>query len=199
MPANHNILFVTGNSGKVTSFKKYLPDGYEVTQCSIPLVEPQADTVAEVVVAKAHLAYEKLGQSLVVNDSGFCIDALKSFPGPYTKYALETIGVSGLVKVTLGKKNRVCRFVQALTYCDENGNLTTFTEDDETGTIAEQIDPYDNPDDWSAGLWKIYIPNGFNVTLNHIIGTPQEKQFRDRRRQAAVFGQLVRWLQETQQ
>lgn len=189
------ITFITSNVGKVTSMRKYLSEiGYEVVRKELPMVEPQADTLEEVAIAKAKQAYEILKMPLVVQDSGFCIDALNNFPGPYTKYVVETIGVDGIIKIMENYEDRGCRFMQALTYVDENGSLITFTEDTEVGTIADTVDPYDHPDDWSS-LWKIYIPEGYTTTLNHIIDKDDEK-FHERKEKKAVFSQLAHWLKE---
>jgi len=192
---NKEILFVTGNAGKVTSLNKYMPEiGYKIIQMDLSIIEPQADTVEEVCLAKAKEAYAILGKSLVVNDSGFCIDELNDFPGPYTKYVIETIGAEGIVRMMDNLKNRNCHFVQALTYVDENGQMKTFSENSEQGIIAKAVDPDSHPDDWSD-LWRIYIPNGYDKTLNQIIGK-DDAAFHERKKKTAVFSQFADYLAE---
>ena len=191
------IIFVTGNAGKVTSLNKYLSKiGYETVQTDLSIIEPQADTVEQVCLAKAKEAYTILGESLVVNDSGFCIDELNGFPGPYTKYVIETVGAEGIVRMMDNLNNRNCHFVQALTYVDDKGQMKTFTENSERGTIAKEVDSDSHPDDWSD-LWKIYIPDGYDKTLNQIIGK-DDKAFHERKKKTAVFGQLADYLVKNQ-
>ena len=62
------------------------------------------------------------GRSCVyMQDSGFVIEALNGFPGPYTKYVLSTIGVDGLLKLMDGQLNRRCGFAACVGFADARG------------------------------------------------------------------------------
>ena len=94
------ITFVTGNPHKASAVLKYTePFGVKVVHRTLPLVEPQADTIEDVALSKARQAYQQCGGPVLVEDGGFCIDGLSSFPGPYTKYVMQTIGICGLVNL----------------------------------------------------------------------------------------------------
>ena len=96
--AQHTIHFVTGNSGKFATMKKYADAaGIAALQKDIPLIEPQAETTHEISASKAKQAFAILQTPLCVHDAGMHIDALNGFPGPYVKYMLKTIGIEGLL------------------------------------------------------------------------------------------------------
>ena len=56
-----------------------------------------------------------------MQDSGFVIQELNGFPGPYTKYVLATIGVDGLLKLMEGQPNRRCGFAACVGFADARG------------------------------------------------------------------------------
>ena len=93
-----------------------------------------------VALAKAQQAFAQLRAPLVVEDSGFCVDALSSFPGPYTKYVLATIGVAGLLRLAAPLPSRACRFVAALVHADGDGVMHSFLDDRGTGVLALEAD-----------------------------------------------------------
>ncbi|MFV0626429.1 MAG: non-canonical purine NTP pyrophosphatase [Alphaproteobacteria bacterium] len=94
------LYFITSNLGKAQTLQKSFEiAGYKnikIIQKDMNLMEPQADTVAEVSKFKAEQAYKILKAPLLVEDGSFCVEALEGFPGVYTKYVLETIGVKEL-------------------------------------------------------------------------------------------------------
>jgi XTP/dITP diphosphohydrolase len=77
--------------------------------------------VGEIARGKAGYAYEQLKTPLIVDDTGFFIDALNGFPGPYAAYILNTIGNSGILKLMEGQKDRNARFITAIAFADKNG------------------------------------------------------------------------------
>ena len=93
-----DLIYATTNKHKLAGAKQAL------TGTSINLIVPdktlpdvpeiQSDDQQAVSVDKALKYYELLKRPLVVMDSGLFIDELNGFPGVYTKYALDTIGIS---------------------------------------------------------------------------------------------------------
>ena len=63
-----------------------------------------------------------------LQDSGFVIEALNGFPGPYTKYVLSTIGVDGILKLMEGQPNRRCGFAACVGFADSDGRIHIFEE-----------------------------------------------------------------------
>lgn len=160
--------FITSNKGKILSLQKYLQNFncvIEVKQKTIELPEIQADSVLDVSRAKAKLAFEKLRHPLIVEDGGFCIEALNNFPGVYTRYILDTIGVEGVLKLMEGEENRKCNFISTATFVDDNGNIKSFTTKGHGGRISETKDETICPHAWSS-LWNIYEVPKFGKTLS---------------------------------
>ncbi|HMH70372.1 MAG TPA: non-canonical purine NTP pyrophosphatase [Candidatus Saccharimonadales bacterium] len=189
------IIFATGNSGKIATLRNHLKiDGLDITiiQKSLDLIEPQANTASEVAAVKAKQAYEQLRKPVLVDDSSFHISALGGFPGPYIKYMLETVGVEGIMKFMEGKTDRRAHFMSSLVYVDENGKSHAFDGQDEAGRIVEKIDDYNHPDAWSE-LWKIFAPPGFNTTYSQM----SDKEFLRHRtfdKKNNAYKQFTDWL-----
>lgn len=161
------IIFATSNTGKVQTLRRHFEQaglGTTVTQASLELTEPQADTATEVAKSKALQAYEQLQQAVLVDDSSFHISALGGFPGPYIKFMLETIGIEGIVKFMEGKTDRSAYFLSSLVFIDDTGRLYVFEDAPYNGVISDKIDEFTSKTAWS-GLSKIFIPNGSNVVL----------------------------------
>ena len=91
-----NITYVTGNWAKIESARHALePLGFKIDNIKMDTPEIQADDVVEVSKYSAKWAAEKLNKAVLKNDSGLFVNALKGFPGVYTRYADETIGEEG--------------------------------------------------------------------------------------------------------
>lgn len=187
------IRFVTGNRGKAKVLAEQLATiGVEVERVDLPLIEPQANRVEDVALAKARQAFSAIGGPLVVEDSGFCVDALRGFPGPATKYALETLGAEGLLRLAAPLSDRSCRFVASLVYLDAAGTAKVFTDDRGAGTLARESDPTPCDDAWSD-LWRIFIPAGASRPLSAMSGAEREALWA-RWQSHSVYAQLAAWL-----
>ncbi|HSW91736.1 MAG TPA: non-canonical purine NTP pyrophosphatase [Candidatus Saccharimonadales bacterium] len=193
------IIFATGNSGKVASLKRsFAIEGLDISvlQQPLDLIEPQAHTAAEVAAVKANQAYSLLGKPVLVDDSSFHISALGGFPGPYIKFMLETVGVEGIMNFMVGKEDRSAYFMSSLVFIDEKGEAHVFNGQDEKGVIVETIDAYNNPNAWSD-LWKIFAPPGYTKTYSQMSDT----ELRDHRRKDKknnAYRQFTEWLKENE-
>ena len=160
------VRFVTGNRGKAKVLAEQLAAiGLEVERIYLQLVEPQAGSVEAVARAKGQQAFSAIGGPLVVEDSGFGVDALRGFPGPCTRYVLETVGAEGLLRLAAPLSDRSCRFVAALVYMDAAGVAQVFTDARGVGTLARESDRTPCDDAWSD-LWRIFIPAGESRPLS---------------------------------
>ncbi len=189
------ITFVSTNRGKAKVLERCLAAvGYELERLELPIIEPQGSTLEAVALDKARQAFAYFEEPLVVEDSGLCVDSLAGFPGPVTKYMLETIGVAGLLRLAHGQEPRTCRFVGAMVYVDEDGTPHTFVDRQAVGTLALEADNTRVADAWSA-LWNIFIPEGSSKPLSAM--TPEERDAQFGRWQAhSVYAQFARWLME---
>jgi non-canonical purine NTP pyrophosphatase (RdgB/HAM1 family) len=187
------ITFVSHNRGKVKLFTGCArAAGFEAVHVELPLIEPQADSVEAVAQAKAKQAFDANVAPLVVEDSGFYIDALSGFPGPYTKYVLATIGVAGLLRLIGSLPSRACRFVSALVYVGADGSMQTFTDDQTLGSVAMEHDSTPTQDAWSD-LWGIFIPAGASRPVSAL--SPAERDALWAQWQThSVYAQFARWI-----
>lgn len=154
------ITYVTNNWAKIASAKKALePLGYEVDNIKLETPEIQADDVSEVAKYSAKWAAEKLNKPVLKNDSGLFVNSLKGFPGVYTHYADDTIGVDGLLKLMDGTEERTAYFKESLAYCKPGEEPVVF-EGITKGRIAiKKSGEYG----WS---WDyVFIPEGEEKTL----------------------------------
>jgi len=195
--------FITSNSGKVKSLQAALDKlkaPVTVKQYAMKLDEIQADDPEEISQQKARDAFKELKKPLVVEDSGFCINALNGFPGVYSRYILDTIGADGIMKLMEGKEDRSCHFTAVATFIDAQGKIISF-RDSRAGKsqIAKKKDTIskDHPLAWSADLWKIYMPEGSNKTLSSFTDDEFKKHYSGKsKRKKGSLVQLAEWLAE---
>jgi non-canonical purine NTP pyrophosphatase (RdgB/HAM1 family) len=192
------ITFVSTNRGKAKVLEQCLAAvGYGLERLELPIIEPQGSNLEAVALDKARQAAAYFEEPLVVEDSGLSVDVLAGFPGPVTKYMLETIGVAGLLRLVQGQQPRTCRFVGALVYMDRDGVPHTFTDKQALGTLALEADSTRNTDAWSA-LWSVFIPEGASVPITAL--PPAERDALWARWQSqSVYAQFARWLTEQEQ
>jgi non-canonical purine NTP pyrophosphatase (RdgB/HAM1 family) len=193
------IIFATGNSGKVASLRAYLKGhdlDIKVVQKSLDLIEPQANTASEVAAVKAKQAYAIVKQPVLVDDSSFHIYALGGFPGPYIKYMLETVGIEGILSFMEGKKDRRAYFMSSLVFVDEDGTTHTFDGQDPVGEIITTIDKNDHEHAWSP-LWKIFAPPGFGGKTYSQFTEEDFALHRVEKDKKSAYKSFVMWLRET--
>tara|TARA_Y100001954_G_scaffold233100_1_gene285676 strand:+ start:829 stop:1422 length:594 start_codon:yes stop_codon:yes gene_type:complete len=161
------ILFVTGNQNKVAEAYGILsPLGFFVEQLLIGgqvpvLVEPQADEIEEIAKYKLEQAVsltmgtEFENEALMVEDSGLFIDSLVGFPGPYSSFVHETIGLPGILNLMSGKTDRGAEF-RAVAAVSFQGKIMTSTGICK-GIVSENISG-----DFGFGYDPIFIPEEAN-------------------------------------
>ena len=116
------IIFVTSNRGKVLEASDvFVPLGHTVEQFldggELPdFIEPQSDGIEEVTISKMKQALMMVeGEineetALSVEDAGLFIESLGGFPGPYSSYVEEKIGLDGILRVMEGEGDRRAEF-----------------------------------------------------------------------------------------
>jgi len=127
------LTIVTSNANKAAEVAAFFKGALDVTHMALEIPEHRSDDVGEIAKGKAQYAYDHLRTPLIVDDTGFSIDALNGFPGPYAAYVLHTLGNTGILKLMDGVKNRNAHFTTAIAYAD-NAGIRVFT-----GTIHGSI------------------------------------------------------------
>jgi len=108
--------FVTTNPGKVREARAYLDDPVE--QLAFDYPERQADDLATVAAHGARAAYRHADEPVIVDDSGLTIDALGGFPGPYSSYVEEKLGIERVWQLAETESDRSASFRAVVAYCD---------------------------------------------------------------------------------
>jgi XTP/dITP diphosphohydrolase len=107
---------------------KKLDQEFEKIEIQHPSLEEIARTALSVIV-------RTVSENVFVEDSGLFIHELNGFPGPYSSYVHETIGVDGVLKLMDGAKNRKAEFRSAVAFAKDSKILAVFASVAE-GTIA---------------------------------------------------------------
>ncbi|MEM4061829.1 MAG: non-canonical purine NTP pyrophosphatase, partial [Desulfurococcaceae archaeon] len=90
------LCFVTSNIHKYNEVKPIAESlGIELELCRDLKLEIQSDSIEEVVLKSAMIAYAVLSKPVLVEDAGLFIEALNGFPGPYSSYVYRNIGIKG--------------------------------------------------------------------------------------------------------
>lgn len=169
------ITFVTTNKGKIATAKEYLADEeIEVSPYNYELIEPRTDDIREIAKQKVLQAYSVVKEPCIAMDSGFYIEALNGFPRAFVNFALDTIGVQGILDIMRGKENRNCAFRECVAYYDGNNIEYFFYE--HKGTLSQEYRGEDKANQWSA-LWHIYKDSYYpEKTLAEL--TDEEREIR---------------------
>lgn len=110
------VTFVTTNAAKVREARDYLDTPVE--QLDFDYAEVQADDLETVAAAGARAAYREVGEPLFVDDSGLAIDAFDGFPGPYSAFVEDTVGIERVYRLTEPEDDHGATFRAVIAYCD---------------------------------------------------------------------------------
>jgi XTP/dITP diphosphohydrolase len=178
------LVFVTGNAGKVAELSALLaPLGITVAADGRGYPEVQAGQLREVTEAGArHLLATGLAPPFILEDSGLFVAALRGFPGVYSRNALDTIGVAGLLQLMAGvePEMRSAAFQADLAYVDERGMIHHF-EGACRGRIAER--PQGSG---GFGFDPVFVPDQHTQTFAQMDGA-QKGRLSHRGKAAASF------------
>ncbi|MDS0282417.1 non-canonical purine NTP pyrophosphatase [Haloarcula onubensis] len=108
--------FVTTNPGKVREATAYLDD--EVVQFDFDYPEVQADDLGTVAAHGARAAYRAADGPVIVDDAGLFIDAFDGFPGPYSSYVEDRVGIERVWRLTEPEDDHGAAFKTVIAYCD---------------------------------------------------------------------------------
>ena len=115
------LFVVTSNPHKADEIKSYFLDSLDVEHVNIECPEYRNDDVGEIARNKASYAFSQVKKPLIVDDTGFYIDSLDGFPGPYAAYVFQKLGNKGILTLVKDKKDRSAHFETAVAYADSAG------------------------------------------------------------------------------
>ncbi|MFW6018464.1 MAG: XTP/dITP diphosphatase [Halapricum sp.] len=126
--------FVTGNDGKVREVQALLDT--DVSQFEFDYTEIQSPDLEAIATHGAREAYREVGEPVIVDDSGLFVDALDGFPGPYSAYVEDTVGVERVWRLVEPESDRGAAFRTVVAYCDGTDEQSVRTFE---GSVAGEI------------------------------------------------------------
>ena len=112
---------VTSNTHKAVEVAAFFTGIAEIEHVSLDIPEYRYPKVREITEEKARDAYRELRRPLIVDDTGFFIDALNGFPGPNAAYVFETIGNRGIRQLMNGVTDRRAPLETVIAYASTEG------------------------------------------------------------------------------
>ncbi len=157
---------ISSNQRKIDELKLLLENDFEIEVMKFEYPELKLDDSCEISKAAAKMLAERLKKAVLVEDSGFFIEALKGFPGTSTKYIHNLIGINGFLKLMKGETNRKCYYKSAVAVCSPGGQPLCFlgTEEGKVSLNAKGMKGW--------GQDPIFIPKGKKKTYGEL-GYPE--------------------------
>ncbi|MHA2383832.1 MAG: XTP/dITP diphosphatase [Candidatus Thorarchaeota archaeon] len=152
------LILVTQNRHKLKElrplFEKYKVE-FETT--TLEKYEIRSESIEEIAREAAKVAFETLQKPVVVDDTGFFVEALNGFPGSYAGIVLNFIGYEGILQLMTDKVNRSSVFMTAVGYFDGQ-RLESFV-----GSMSGSV-AHDTAGVGGFGYDPIFIPTNYDKT-----------------------------------
>jgi XTP/dITP diphosphohydrolase len=148
------VLFATSNLHKFDEISQIFSQKttIKLDHLDISLLEIQSASLEEVAIFSLKECVRITGNnSVFVEDTGLFIDCLNGFPGPYSAFIINTIGLNGILTLLNGRRNRKAVFQSCIALKFED-TIEIFSGQVE-GQISEQIS------DVGWGYDPIFIPD----------------------------------------
>lgn len=175
-------VLVTGNVNKLREAERIL--GFRPEARDIDLPEIQALDLEEVLRAKGEEAWTRVGEPLVVEETGLELPALGGFPGPLVKWMLKAVGPEGIARTAnaLGDPRATARC--ALLFRD--AERTVVASGATSGRLIVE------PRGCEGFGWDpVFIPEGFDVSYAELSAAQKDEQGHRGRAWRALHGALV--------
>jgi XTP/dITP diphosphohydrolase len=109
--------FVTSNIHKFMEAHRVLSEyGIAAAKLKVEAVEIQDDSLENIAKYSVLDAVKNCGLPIFVEDAGLFVEALHGFPGPYSRYVYDTVGVDGILKLMKNTENRAAYFMSAVAF-----------------------------------------------------------------------------------
>lgn len=161
------ITFVTGNQNKlkevvailggVASAEGSKVGSYTITNHSLDIEEIQG-SIDEVTIHKARSAAQMINGPVLVEDTCLAFDAFNDLPGPYIKWFVQGVGLSGLIDMLYKFEDKGAKAVCTFGYCEGPGKEVKLFQGITHGQIVDSRGPE------NFGWDSIFQPDGFSET-----------------------------------
>lgn len=154
------IVFITGNKEKIAIAKTVLSKAnIKLKAMSIDCPEIQSDDNEIIAKESAKYASHFIKNNVVKVDTGFYIEELNGFPGPYAAYVERKLDAQDILNMMKNKHPRKAYYKEVLAYCEYNKEpviFTTYTY----GNISEELSG-----DKGYNFDRIFICDGDDKTI----------------------------------
>ena len=182
-----SLVLVTQNQHKLKELRPlFMKYNVEFDTTSLEKHEIRSENIEEIAREAAKVAFETLQKPVVVDDTGFFVDALNGFPGSYAGIVLKFIGFEGILQLMVHNEDRASDFKTAVGYYDGQ-HLESFV-----GAMSGSI-TRESAGVGGFGYDPIFIPDGFTKTYAEL--TFDEKISISHRTKA--FEEFLRWYSST--
>lgn len=166
----HSIYFATSNKNKLKEVQESIGAEIQIKHLPFEHNEIRSDSIEEIAKEAVEHAYsiiqssqkEFTNEPVFVEDTGLFIHSLNGFPGTYSKWVLEKIGIEGILELLKGKE-RSAEFRCCIAYKDGK-EVQTFIGIC-AGSISEEARGKSG-----FGYDPIFIPKGYGETFAQSIG-----------------------------
>ncbi len=166
------ILFITGNQEKVRIANTILnQENINVRAMKIDCPEIQSDDNETIAKTSALYASNFTKQNVVKVDTGFYIEALNGFPGPYAEYVERKLDAKDILKMMEHKTNRKAYYKEVLAYCEYGKKpvlFTTYTY----GTLSTELSGAEG-----YNYDRIFICDGDDKTIANFSQKERAKKY----------------------
>jgi XTP/dITP diphosphohydrolase len=168
MDAPSTLLYLTGNRFKFHVAQQAL-FGTDIVleQNRLAVPEIQSNSVQEIAEFSAQWASHHIDQPYIVTDSGFYIDALNSFPGPFIKYANQWFSVDDLLRLMHNRAYRHLSVQDCLVYVRPGQAPVSFLGHYQGRIATEPGESTGTP------IERLFIPAGYEMPISEF--SPEEQ------------------------
>jgi XTP/dITP diphosphohydrolase len=183
----NTVWFITENANKFREARSILgPKGIlirQLRQAKVELQDASLERIARFAVETASVNRPGL---LLVEDSGLFIEALGGFPGPFSSYVYETIGLKGILGLLAGRK-RGAYFQSSIAVASAKLPPRVFTGI-VRGSVSRKIIGTSG-----FGYDPIFVPDGFKETFGQY-----DEDFKNRNsHRARAFLKFGKWYKRS--
>jgi XTP/dITP diphosphohydrolase len=114
---SEGVYFATGNKNKYLEAARVADAfGVALKHLNIEKCEIQSRNLTEIASYAAQRAAAVAHKDVVAEDAGFFVRQLGGFPGPYSSYVFDTLGVDGILRLMRNSTHREASFQAAVAF-----------------------------------------------------------------------------------
>lgn len=185
LQSDDQVWFLTHNRNKFREAADILaPFGVKVrhlNRSKVEIQDPKQEKIARFALVNA---LKENTKPVLVEDSGIFIEDLDGFPGPYSSFVYETIGLKGVLAIMRSHRARKAYFQATVAFGSPSLEPHLFVGQVK-GRISHQIQGKNG-----FGYDPIFIPDGSNKTFGQ-----SSEAFKNRKsHRAMAFQKFARWF-----